>query len=125
MVSSFRDLIVWQKAMQLATELYRITDRFPAGEQYCLTTQLRRAAISVPSNIAEGFGRESRREFQQFLRIARGSVFELQTQIELAARLNYTAMDDSSHLDATAEEIRRILTALIKSLAYSRPDKRT
>jgi four helix bundle protein len=87
MTQSFRDLPVWQKSMQLTVTVYRITQDFPREEMYGLTSQLRRSAISVPSNIAEGQGRLNSTEFRQFLGIARGSLCELQTQLELARAL--------------------------------------
>ena len=84
MVQSFRDLLVWQRAIQLSISIYRLTHGFPREELYGLTSQIRRSAVSVPSNIAEGHGRLGTGEYRQFLGIARGSNFELQTQIEIA-----------------------------------------
>jgi four helix bundle protein len=84
MIHSFRDLQIWQKAMQLAVAVYRLTDAFPREERYGLTSQIRRSAVSIPSNIAEGQGRTNLGEFRQFLGIARGSNCELQTQLEIA-----------------------------------------
>jgi four helix bundle protein len=86
---SYRELIAWQKAIDVVAEVYRLTKNFPKDEMYGLTNQIRRAAVSVPSNIAEGQGRLSRGEFRHFLGQARGSVFELQTQITIAERLEY------------------------------------
>ena len=85
---SFRDLVVWQRAMQLTVAIYRLTRDFPREELYGLTNQIRRSAISIPSNIAEGQGRLNVGEFKQFLGIARGSNFEVQTQLEIARALN-------------------------------------
>ena len=82
-IKSFRDLMVWQKSMQLVTDLYRLTSDFPKTESYGLTSQLRRAAVSVPSNIAEGYGRHSTSDYIRFLQIAIGSLYELQTQVEI------------------------------------------
>jgi four helix bundle protein len=81
---SYRDLVVWQKSMQLVTDIYRITKAFPKEEIYGLTSQIRRAAVSIPSNIAEGQGRRTSSEFHQFLGHARGSIMELETQILIA-----------------------------------------
>ena len=95
-VKSYQDLIVWQKAMDLVTEIYRITKNFPKEEIYGLTNQMRRAAISIPSNIAEGHARKSRAEYIRFLSIAQGSRAELETQILIAVRLGYLADDESN-----------------------------
>jgi four helix bundle protein len=90
MVKSFRDLDVWHLGVELAETVYRITARFPKAELFCLTSEMRRAAVSIPSNIAEGRARDSTREFLHFLAISRGSLAELETQLELAIRLDYT-----------------------------------
>jgi four helix bundle protein len=90
MGNSFRDLDVWHLGVELAETVYRITARFPKAELFCLTAQMRRAAVSIPSNIAEGRARDSSREFLHFLSISRGSLAELDTQLELAIRLDYT-----------------------------------
>src|ERR1700752_3691074 len=89
MASSFRDLVVWQKSMQLAVEIYELSKEFLREEIYGLTSQMRRSAVSVPSNIAEGQGRANPAEFRQFISIARGSNCELQTQLELALALKF------------------------------------
>ena len=89
MVQSYRDLVAWNKAMELVTEIYRVTKEFPKEEVFGLMSQLRRAAVSIPSNIAEGKGRLSKGEFRQFLGNARGSLAELETQIIIAQNLNY------------------------------------
>src|SRR5262245_3618122 len=83
-IQTFRDLIAWQKAMNLAKEIYRLTKAMPASEQFGLTNQMRRAAVSIPSNIAEGYARQSTRDYLKYLRTARGSLAELSTQYELA-----------------------------------------
>jgi four helix bundle protein len=95
-VQSFRDLLAWQRAIQLSVSVYRLTKGFPHEELYGLSSQIRRAAVSVPSNIAEGHGRLNTGEYRQFLGIARGSNFELQTQIEIARALEF---GDSKLLD--------------------------
>ena len=105
MASSYRDLIAWTKAMELVTETYRVTSNLPDSEKFGLTSQMRRAAVSIPSNIAEGFGRRNRPEFQRFIRVARGSTCELETQIEIAARLNYLQVEVARSLFAQAAEV--------------------
>lgn len=107
-----RDLLVWQKAMKFVTEIYRATEKFPKDEIYGLTAQMRRAAVSVPSNIAEGHGRNSRREFRQFIGQARGSLTELETQIEIARDLAYAPAADASELLSQAGETARMLNGL-------------
>jgi four helix bundle protein len=90
MGKNFRELDVWHLGVELAETVYRVTARFPKAELFCLTAQMRRAAVSIPSNIAEGRARDSRREFLHFLAVSRGSLAELETQLELAIRLDYT-----------------------------------
>ena len=89
MLKSYRDLLVWQRAIELAVLIYRFSEGFPRNEVYGLTSQLRRASVSVPSNIAEGYGRGCRKEYLQFLSIAQGALKKLETQAILAQRLNY------------------------------------
>jgi len=113
---SFRDLRVWQEAMNLAREVYRGTGSFPRHELYGLTQQIRRAAVSVPSNVAEGKGRHSDKEFAHFLFNARGSLLELQTQLMLAEDLEYLSAADARRLLALAECVGRALSGLINSL---------
>lgn len=107
-----RDLLVWQKAMGFVTEIYRETKAFPKDEIYGITNQLRRAAVSVPSNLAEGHGRSSRREFRQFVCQARGSLLEVETQLEIAANLGYLSKQTADRLLAEANEIGRMLNGL-------------
>ncbi len=89
MAEGYRDLIVWQRAVQMTVEVYHLTDTFPRQEMYGLSSQMRRAAVSVASNIAEGWGRQSDGEYKQFLGIARGSNMELQTQLIIAGKLGF------------------------------------
>ena len=106
-----RDLIVWQKAMLLCKEVYFLTKSFPKEEVYGLTSQVRRCAISIPSNIAEGKGRNSDKEFIRFLQISLGSLYELQTQLELSLQLDFTKnIDTVLHLSI---EIEKMLNSLI------------
>ncbi len=111
---NFRDLIVWDKSMTLVEATYLATQIFPKEELYGLTSQMRRSAISIPSNISEGHGRNTDREFNHFLHIARGSVSELETQIELSIRLGY--LDSSSSLPYQCNEIGKMVNGLINSL---------
>lgn len=107
-----RDLVVWQKAMTLVSEVYRTTHNFPRDELYGPTGQIRRSAVSIPSNIAEGHGRNSRKEFRQFIGQARGSVTELETQLEIARNLGYLALIDAAQLLSQAAEVGRMLNGL-------------
>ncbi len=116
---SYKDLIVWQKAVELVADVYRATTAFPRDEIYGLTNQLRRAAVSVPSNIAEGQGRATKGEFIQFLCHSRGSLFELETQVIIAGKLGYLNPDQKSALLGKATEVARILNGLLTSLGFS------
>ena len=111
--SSFKDLRVWQEAMTLTVEIYRCTGKFPKHEVYGLTQQIRRAAVSVPSNIAEGKGHYSDKEFSRFLFHARGSLQEVQTQLLIAEQLQYLAKEDAQRLTTMAEGVGRALSGLI------------
>ena len=115
-IMSYRDLIAWQKAMDLVTAIYRATAGFPRDEIYGLTSQLRRAAVSIPSNIAEGQGRQSTREFIHFVSIAYGSLNEAQTQILIAERLKYLNDSDCQSLIEQSYEVARIINGLSRSL---------
>ena len=116
MSSSFRDLRVWQEAMKLAGEIYRITASFPRHELYGLSQQMRRAAVSVPSNIAEGKGHRSNKGFANFLFHARGSLLELETQVEIARDLDYVPGENAKHLLGQTKTVGRSLTGLINAL---------
>ncbi|MDH5669886.1 MAG: four helix bundle protein [Nitrospira sp.] len=112
-IGTHKDLDVWKKAMELATQVYSLTSQFPKEELYGLTAQLRRSAVSIPSNIAEGAARHSRKEFIQFLHIASGSIAELETQLLLASRIGFRPTDT---ILTQAEEVRKMLLGLIRSL---------
>jgi four helix bundle protein len=112
----YRDLLVWQKAMELANRIYSVTDSFPKSEMFGLQSQMRRAAVSIPSNIAEGHGRLNDGHFRQFLASARGSLFELQTQMEIAGTQKLLAQKDVRNLMDACEEIARMLNGLLHSL---------
>lgn len=113
---SYRDLVAWQKAVDLVAEVYRITRSFPKDEIYGLTSQLRRAAVSIPSNIAEGQGRLSKGEFRQFLGQARGSVLEVETQAIIARRLGFLEDAAAENVLSRSAEVNRILNGLLESL---------
>lgn len=116
LIRSYRDLLVWQKGMDASVKLYGATKSFPKEEMFGLTQQLRRASVSVPSNIAEGYGRATPADYAHFLRIARGSLFELQTQLELALRLNYLTPETHSPLNCITLEIELMLNSLIAKI---------
>ena len=117
LIRTFRDLQVWQKAMAFVLDVYRESRSLPAEEQYGLTSQLRRCAVSIPSNIAEGFSRPSRIEFARFLRVALGSLFEAQTQLEIAGRLGYLPPSRHEDLFEKTREIERMMTSLIAKIS--------
>ena len=116
-VASYRDLIAWQKAMDVVTEVYRLTESFPSREQFGLTNQARRAAVSVPSNIAEGQGRNTTKDYIHFLRISRGSLQELETQLMIGQRLGFADAAVTDTLLAKTTEVSRIISGLINSLS--------
>ncbi len=116
MNKSYRDLVAWQKAMDLVTAIYQITASFPKEELYGLTSQIRRAPVSVPSNIAEGQGRRGVAEFRHFLRQACGSLMELETQTMIAERLKYVSPESANQILDRSAEVGRVLNGLINSL---------
>jgi four helix bundle protein len=115
-IRSYQDLAIWKKAMELVVQVYHLTRRFPREEMHGLTSQMRRAAVSIPTNIAEGWGRGSRKEYIQFLRIARGSLLELETLLAISRSLRYLSQEDMQTTLALVEEISRMLSGLIASL---------
>jgi four helix bundle protein len=116
MRGTYRDLEVWQAAMELAVRVYRLTAVFPKEERYGLTSQMRRAAVSVPSNIAEGKGRSSDRELVQFLCHSRGSLFEIETQLAIGEKLGYSATEDCDAVRRETARIGQMLNGLIRSV---------
>ncbi len=121
-ITCYRDLLVWQKSMCLAEECYRLTDAFPRHELFGLTVQIRRAAISIPSNIAEGHSRHHGKEYLQFLYVASGSLSEIETQLELSRRFRYIGQEDTETLLAACDEIGKMLTGLRKAIGrYKKP----
>ena len=111
-IRTFRDLMVWQKSMALLTRLYRQTNRFPADEKYGLVSQMRRSAVSIPSNIAEGYGRRATGDYLRFLQIAIGSVYELQTQLEISRNLKFMNDKNYTALNEGLCEVERMLSSL-------------
>jgi four helix bundle protein len=119
---SYRDLRVWQQSMDLAEEIYRVTEVFPKHELYGLTSQIRRAAVSVASNIAEGKGRQTDKDFVNFLYHARGSLLEVETQLELARRLRYISEKDEEKFLERTKNVGQQLAGLIHALSGSHAD---
>lgn len=115
-IRNYLDLVAWQRAMDLVEMVYCLTQRFPKEEVYGLTAQVRRAVVSIRSNIAEGEGRESKQEFLHFLSIAHGSLREVETQLRIAVRLKYLRDEDLNTTQQLCEETGRILNGLMKSL---------
>lgn len=125
MASSFRDLVVWQRAIDLTTEIYRLTEEFPKSELYGLCSQLRRASVSVASNIAEGAGRGTKREFRQFLLTARGSICEVYTQLTIAGNLGFADRGRLQRIETIANEVGRMLNRLLQSISVDAPAVKT
>lgn len=115
-MNTFRDLLIWQKAMQLVTNIYSMTSNFPKEEMFGLTSQLRRCSISIPSNISEGFGRGSNKDYHRFLTISLGSLFEFQTQIEIASNLKYISETDFNKIYEDSKELERMMSSFIRKV---------
>lgn len=115
-MTSYRDLIVWQKSMDLVTLIYKLALELPENEKYGLIPQIKRSAISIPSNIAEGYGRNYRKDYSRFLQIARGSLFENQTQLEIAVNLDFIKVEDLEDIKELSIEVEKMLNSLIKKL---------
>ena len=115
-MKSYRDLIVWQKAVEMVTLTYKLLKLFPEDEKFGLTLQLKRSAISIPSNIAEGYGRNYTKDYARFLQIARGSLFEFQTQFQIAVNLGFIDDNKLTQIKELSIEIEKILNTLIKKL---------
>ncbi|MCX2761255.1 four helix bundle protein [Aquimarina muelleri] len=118
-MSTFRNLIIWQKSMELVTNIYLETKTFPKEELYGLTSQIRKASISVPSNIAEGYGRLGKNDYLRFLNIAISSLFELQTQLEIGKNLSFIQENNFNILFENTREIERMLVSYIKKIKDS------
>ena len=115
-IHNYKDLIVWQKAIELVIEIYKITELYPESEKYGLTSQMRRCAVSIPSNIAEGRRRGTRKDFRQFLLIAYGSGSELETQIEITKKLSFSAKINFAFSDSLLDEVMRMLNKMTSGL---------
>jgi len=118
-IQNFTDLVAWQKARALVRRVYEATERFPREEAYGLTQQLRRASVSVPSNIAEGYGRGSRKEYMRYIQMARGSLYEIQTQLWLAQDIGYLTPGQTQSLVDEATECIRLVQGLLRALRKS------
>lgn len=116
-ITSYKELVVWQRSMELVTEVYLLTNKYPKSEIYGLTSQTRRSAVSIPSNIAEGRTRNSRKDFRQFLIIAFASGAELETQIEIAKRLRHAGIVEFEKVDGLLLEVMKMLNKMTQSLA--------
>lgn len=114
-VRKYQDLVAWQKGMQLVKQVYLATASWPSNEMYGLTSQIRRAAVSIPSNIAEGFGRRGDKEFGRFLQMAYGSLLECETQAQIAAMLGYLVQNDSKAILELTGELGKIIGGLSRS----------
>jgi four helix bundle protein len=120
-VKKYNDLVAWQKAMDLVQAIYKATGQFPRDEVYGLTSQIRRASVSIPSNIAEGQGRKSTNEFMHHLSIAYGSLMEVETQVLIAERLNYLNPAQAQNLIERTSEVGRVINGLMNSLSNRKP----
>lgn len=118
-IASYKELRVWQKAMDLAEAAYRVTANFPSQEAYGMTSQIRRAAVSIPANIAEGYGRGSPGAYMMFLRTSRGSLLEFETHVAIACRVGLLSEEASRPLNKEADSIGKMLSALIRSVEQS------
>ncbi|MFH6994282.1 four helix bundle protein [Flavobacterium sp. FlaQc-48] len=115
-MNTFRNLLIWQKSMNLATEVYQITNSFPKEEIYGLSSQIRRSSISIPSNIAEGYGRDGNSDYLRFLNISISSLFEMQTQLEISFNLKYINENQFNKINGESREIERMLSAFIRKI---------
>ena len=116
-MKSYRDLIVWQKSMSWVTIVYSLTSKIPESEKFGLISQIRRSSVSIPSNIAEGYGRNYKKDYSRFLQISRGSLFECQTQIEIAINLGFISREDCKEINDLSIEIEKMLNSLINKLS--------
>ena len=119
-IRTFRDLVAWQKGVALSLMVYRLTKRFPDEEKFGMISQMRRSAVSIPANIAEGYGRGRRAEYIRYLEIGRGSLFELQTYVELAREMQWVDGEDLAAVARLADEVDRDVSALLRSLKRRR-----
>ena len=115
-IKSYKELIVWQKAIKLVKEIFLLTNKFPKSELYGLISQMRRSAVAIPSNIAEGYGRKSSKEYAQFYAIAYGSALELETQIIITKDLDFAPLENFQKADMLLEEVSRMLNSMISRM---------
>ncbi|RQV95178.1 MAG: four helix bundle protein [Calditrichaeota bacterium] len=115
-MKSFRDLKIWGKAILLVKEIYKLTNSFPTNEAYGLTQQIRRAVISIPSNIAEGYGRNSTQDYIRFLRISKGSLYEVIAQLEIAVALDYLESNDTISINMLCTELDKMIQSMINKI---------
>ena len=121
MIKSYRDLIVWQKSMTLAVEIYQLTRRLPARERFGIASQLQRASVSIPANLAEGHSRGSRGDYRRHVSVARGSLAEVETHLELIRRIGLISGKESSTSESLADEVGRMLSGLLRRLKQPAP----
>ena len=119
-IESYRDLLIWQQAMDLVAEIYALTKTWPKDEVYGLTSQVRRASVSIPANIAEGYGRESRASYQNFLRIAQGSLKEVETLLQVAVRVDIETKERVESLMRRCESVGKLIRLLVRKLEEGR-----
>lgn len=117
-IKSFKDLRIWQKGIEIVEDVYLLTEKFPKAELYGLTSQMRRAAISIPSNIAEGFKRYHNKEYKQFLYITLGSAAELETQLIIAKELKYISQEEMEKICEKIDHLSKMITVLLRKLNY-------
>jgi four helix bundle protein len=115
-IKSYKELIVWQKSMQLVKEVFLATDKFPKSEMYGLISQMRRCSVSIPSNIAEGYGRKSKKEYSQFYSIAYGSTLELETQLIISKELAFVDIKDFQRINSLLEEVAKMLNFMTSKM---------
>lgn len=119
-MKGYKELTVWQKAVDLAENIYRLTGAYPQEERYGLVNQMRRAAVSIPSNIAEGYNRNTTKDYVQFLHISKGSNAELETQLIISRKMNYISEAQFNEMQGYTDEIHRMLSKMIKSLTQNK-----
>ncbi|MCD0465530.1 four helix bundle protein [Flavobacterium sp. ENC] len=115
-MKTFRDLLIWQKSMNLVIEIYQLTNLFPKEEIYGLTSQIRRCSVSIPSNIAEGYGRDGNNDYLRFLNISMSSLFEMQTQLEISFNLKFLNENQFNKINGESRELERMLSAFIRKI---------
>jgi four helix bundle protein len=115
-MNTFRDLLIWQKSMNIVTEIYQLTNSFPKEEIYGLSSQIRRCLVSIPSNIAEGYGRDGNNDYLRFLNISISSLFDMQTQLEISFNLKFLNENQFNKINGDSRELERRLSAFIRKI---------